>query len=102
MTNLPAEVLAWGLKLAESKRDEAKAKQTRERVAAELDKEARDVLSGDKKPTEASIAAWVKMHPDMQSAETAVIDASFQTDHARAVVESLHTKKDMLVLLGGK
>lgn len=101
-TKLASDMLQWGQNLAHRKHEEVEAKQARDILAAELDARARDALAGDKKPTEAAIAAWVKVHPDMQNAEAALAEAAFQVDDTRAMVEALHAKKEMLILLGGK
>lgn len=108
-TNLQGEFIKytsnlafWGAKLANAKQTESLAKLAKETMAAELDVVARESLAGDKKPTEATVAAWVTRHPSMQEAEKGLIAATFEFDRVRAVFEALRAKRDMLVGLGAQ
>lgn len=108
-TNLQGEFIKytgdlsfWGAKLAFAKQTEALAKLAKEVMAADLDTLAREALAGDKKPTEATVAAWITRHPSMQEAEKAMIAATFEFDRVRAVFEALRAKRDMLVGLGAQ
>lgn len=97
-----SDLAYWGSLLASAKQMESLAKLTKDTTAAELDGAARDVLAGDKKPTEGAIAAWVAKHPAMQEAEKGVIQATFEVDRVRAIWEALRSKRDMLVGLGAQ
>jgi len=92
----------WGEKFACAKQEESLAKLSRDTTAADLDVGAREALSGEKKPTEAAVAAWVSKHPAMQAAEKEVIAATFSVDRVRAIWEALRAKRDMLVGLGAQ
>lgn len=102
MLEIPQLLLQQGLTLAEAKKAEALAKLAKEKAASELDAIARESLGGEKKPTEAAIANWVKSHPSMQNAEQLLVDASFELDKVRASYETLKAKKDILLAVFGK
>lgn len=97
-----ADFAFWGAKFANAKQEESLAKLSRDTTAADLDVGAREALAGDKKPTEASVAAWVAKHPAMQAAEKDVIAATYDVDRVRAIWEALRAKRDMLVGLGAQ
>ena len=92
----------WGAKLASAKQEESLAKLAKEALAADLDASARDALMGDKKPTEAQVAAWVTRHPAMQEAEKGLIAATYEMERVQAVWAALRAKRDMLVGLGAQ
>jgi hypothetical protein len=95
-----ADLASWGEQAAQAKREVGLRKMSAEVVAAQLDGEARTALAGDKKPTEASIAAWVQQDPRRVAAEKEVIDAEYHSDRVRAVLDAVRAKRDMLVGLG--
>lgn len=97
-----ADLSHWGEKVAAARREESMAKMQRDVQAADLDTMGREVLALEKKPTEAMVASWVTRHPVMQSAEKALIDASFELDRAKAIYDALRSKRDMLVGLGAQ
>lgn len=97
-----ADLAHWGEVVAACRQGESMAKLTRDAQAADLDAIARETLIGDKKPTEASIHAWVTRHPAMQSAETQLVEATYRLDQAKAVYDALRSKRDMLVGLGAQ
>lgn len=97
-----ADFAFWGAKYASAKQEESLAKLSRDTTAADLDVAAREALSGDKKPTEALVAAWVAKHPAMQAAEKEVIAATYDADRVRAIWDALRAKRDMLVGLGAQ
>ena len=97
-----ADFAFWGAKIATAKQEEALTKLSRDTTAADLDVAAREALAGDKKPTEALIAAWVAKHPAMQAAEKEVIAATYDVDRVRAIWEAMRAKRDMLVGLGAQ
>lgn len=101
-TKYTGDFAYWGAQLAMVKQEESLAKLAKETTAADLDAAAREALVGDKKPTEASINAWIVRHPAMQEAEKNVIEATFRVDQVRAVWEALRAKRDMLVGLGAQ
>lgn len=97
-----ADFAYWGAQLASAKQEESLAKLARDTTAADLDVGAREALAGDKKPTEAAVAAWVAKHPAMQAAEKDCIAATYSVDRVRAIWEALRAKRDMLVGLGAQ
>lgn len=99
LQEIPALLLNQGLLLAEAKKNEALAKLAKEKTSSELDAMARETLGGDKKPTEAAIANWIKSHPAMQNAEQHLIDVGYELDKVRASYETLKAKKDILLAL---
>lgn len=99
LQGLPELLSTVGATLAERKREEALAKLTKEKTSSELDALARESLGGDKKPTEAAIANWIKSHPAMQNAEQVLVEASYQVDVVRASYEALRASKDIFVTL---
>lgn len=97
-----SDLAYWGAKVASAKQTESLAKLAKDVMAADLDVAAREALTGDKKPTEATVAAWVTRHPSMREAEQALIAATHDFDRVRAVWEALRAKRDMLVGLGAQ
>ena len=97
-----ADLAYWGQRVAEARQGESFCKMARDVQAADLDTLAREALAGDKKPTEAMIAAWVTKHPAMQGTEQHLIAATFELDRAKAIYDALRSKRDMLVGLGAQ
>lgn len=95
--NIPENLLDAAIKYADLKRAEGEAKLARERVAAQLDTLIRN--SGEKKPTEAAIANTIKLHPEMEAAETALLEASHALDKAKAQLEFVRAVKDTSLFL---
>lgn len=101
LLQIPSLLLNQGLLLAEAKKAEALAKLAKEKTSSELDALARESLGGEKKPTEAAIANWIKIHPSMQNAEQHLVDAGYELDKVRASYETLKAKKDILLAVAG-
>lgn len=97
LKNIPEALLDAAIKYADLKRAEGEAKLARERVAAQLDTIIRN--SGDKKPTEAAIANTIKLHPEMEAAETSLLEASHALDKAKAQLEFIRAVKDTSLFL---
>lgn len=97
-----ADLAFWGAKLASAKQMESLAKLKKETTSADLDAQGREALSGDKKPTEAMVSAWVVRHPAMQEAEKEYITATYEMDRVKAIHDALRAKRDMLVGLGAQ
>lgn len=97
LKNIPEALLDAAVKYADLKRAEGEAKLARERVAAQLDTLIRN--SGEKKPTEAAIANTIKLHPEMEAAETALLEASHALDKVKAQLEFIRAVKDSSLFL---
>lgn len=95
--NIPENLLDAAIQYADLKRAEGEAKLTRERVAAQLDTIIRN--SGEKKPTEAAIANTIRLHPEMEAAETALLEASHALDKAKAHLEFVRALRDTSLFL---
>lgn len=97
LKNIPEALLDAAIKYADLKRAEGEAKLTRERISAQLDTIIRN--SGDKKPTEAAIANTIKLHPEMEAAESTLLEASHALDKAKAQLEFIRAIKDTSLFL---
>lgn len=97
LKNIPEMLLDAAVKYADLKRAESEAKLARERVAAQLDTIIRN--SGEKKPTEAAIANTIKLHPEMEAAETVLVEASHALDLAKAHLEHVRAVRDTSLFL---
>jgi hypothetical protein len=97
LKNLPEALLSVSLKLADAKKVEAEAKLSRERTYSQLDTLIRN--SGDKKPAETAISTAIKGHPEMEAAEIALVNASYEVDKLRAERDYLLVQKDVLLAL---
>jgi hypothetical protein len=95
--DIPSNILLAVTKYADLKRAEGEAKLARERVAAQLDTIIRN--SGEKKPTEAAIANTIKLHPEMEAAETTLLEASHALDKAKAELEFIRAVRDTALFL---
>jgi hypothetical protein len=97
LKNIPEALLDAAIKYADLKRTEGEAKLTRERILAQLDTIIRN--TGEKKPTEAAIVNTIKIHPEMEGAETALLEASHALDKAKAQLEFIRAVRDASLFL---
>lgn len=97
-TELPAQLAYWNEQYAKALREYLHAKIARVRLHAKLYFEKRAALSG--KVTEASVDAAIETDPRYCNSRDEEADAEAEATRLRGVVESVRTKKDMLVSLG--
>ncbi len=97
----PRLMMQYGQLVAEKERQLAKAKTNMEVVKAELDKDIRsDPAAYDiPKITETVVAGVIYLSPEYQDAEKTVREATYEWKVAKAAVEAIQQKKDMLEAL---
>jgi len=105
--NQPALMGEWCEKLADAKAEVDRAKERRDIVMAELDKEMRlkPEKFGLEKVTESALSNAIKLEERFLAANEEVIEATHEVDTINAVVRALDHKKkalEMLVQLHGQ
>jgi len=97
----PSLMMQYGKNLAEAERALSTAKMQNDMVRAELDREIRKNPEkyGISKITETAIAGAISTAPGYNDFEKHVIDAAYEVKVARAAVDAVQQKKDMLEAL---
>ena len=93
INDIPNAILDAAIKYGDARRAESEAKLARDIRTVDLDTLVRN--SGEKKPTEAAIANFIKGHPEMIEAEQNLINASHKLDIARAELERIRAVRDV-------
>ena len=100
-SRLSGDYAHWNQRFKDASRDLLMAEFEETKVAARLRiffKES--VGPGGKPPTEATVEAHVVLAPDYEAAHLKAIEAQVESTYLKGVMESLRTKREMLVSLG--
>lgn len=97
-----ADMAYWGEQFAQASRTLQRKKLNYEQVRAALWLEKREGASrtGKKPPTVDDIKAMVETADELDEAKGALIDAEYERDRIKAVLEAVRAKKDMLISFG--
>lgn len=97
----PADLAFWNGKAADALQAHLHAKNNLERTEAQLQLTLREQFAAEgKKVTEAVITAAVTTHDEYQKAKVAAIAAEVEKARCSGYVDSLHSKREMLVSMG--
>jgi hypothetical protein len=100
-TRLPGDFAYWGERYSRASRAFLLAEREEKTVRAKQWLVLRAKMVGEgQKATEAAVDATVEADPAVQAAYLARLEAEAEKDRLRTVLESIRTKREMLVSLG--
>lgn len=92
----------WNEKFSAANRGLLQAEWREEKVQAQLYLAKKEAPEGKKPPTEAAVDAMVKTDPAYEQAHLDVISLQAERDYLKGILETLRTKREMLVSAGAQ
>ena len=99
---MSADYAYWNERYAAANKSHLAAEWEEEKVEARLYLHFKEPADGKKPPTEAAVDAAVKLSPEYDAAHLKVLEYAAERDYLRGVLETLRTKREMLVSTGAQ